>query len=85
MSFPVHLSGAIITLFFWHELVTSTDLEARSGFLTSGKWPAAITVIIMTVVEFTTSAFRAAGFHSLLLNLNSCVIGTLLVTLFFTY
>lgn len=81
MSFPVHISGSIITLFFWHELVTSTDLDARAGFLTSGKWPAAVTVVIMVVVEFTTSAFRAAGYHSLLLNLNSAVYFVVLLAL----
>jgi hypothetical protein len=73
MSWPVHISGAIITLFFWYELVTSVDLEANTGFLTSAKIPAAITIFIMNAVEFSTSALRAAGFYSVFLLINKFV------------
>lgn len=64
MSWPVHVAGAIITLFFWYELVTSMDVEVKGGFLSSAKIPAAVVVVVVSFFEYSTSAVRAAGLYS---------------------
>lgn len=73
MSWPVHISAAIITLFFWHELVTTTKIQVNTGFLSSAKIPAAVVIVIMVAVEFLTSGLRAAGFYSTFLLVNKYV------------
>lgn len=60
MHWPIHLATAIIVLFFWIELTSKTNVNASGGFLTSGKAPAAIAISIVIIVEFATSAIRAA-------------------------
>jgi uncharacterized membrane protein len=85
MSWPLHLSSCIIVVFFWWELAVRTKLNIRSGFLTSGKYPAVVSIIVMCVVEYSTAGMRAAGLYSAFLSLNAAVYVIVLIALTFIY
>jgi hypothetical protein len=61
MSWPLHFSTAVIVLFFWLELASTSNIKASGGFLTTQRWPAAIACCTITFAEFASSAARAAN------------------------
>lgn len=85
MSWPIHLSSCSIVVFFWWDLVAKTKINIRSGFLTAGKYPAAVMIVIMCLVEYSTAALRAAGFYSSFLNLNAAIYVVVLIILISIY
>eukprot|EP01122_Echinamoeba_exundans_P003428 TRINITY_DN13530_c0_g1_i1.p1 TRINITY_DN13530_c0_g1~~TRINITY_DN13530_c0_g1_i1.p1 ORF type:complete len:481 (+),score=34.81 TRINITY_DN13530_c0_g1_i1:114-1556(+) len=85
MSWPLHVSSCIIVVFFWWELAVRTKLNIKSGFLTSGKYPAVASIVIMCLVEYSTAAMRAAGLYSAFLSLNAAVYVIVLIALTIIY
>jgi hypothetical protein len=59
MHWPIHIASSVIVVFFWIELVSSNDMTATGGFLTSSRWPAALSICIIVALEFSISAARA--------------------------
>jgi hypothetical protein len=59
MSWPLHIASSVIVVFFWIELISSSNMTASGGFLTSSRWPAAVSISIIVAIEFSISAARA--------------------------
>jgi hypothetical protein len=59
MSWPLHIASCVVVVFFWIELISSTDMTASGGFLTSRRWHAAVSICVVVAVEFSISAARA--------------------------
>jgi hypothetical protein len=85
MSWPLHAGVAVLVIFFWLELVTSRNIQTKTGFLTSKKWIAALIITIMAGVEYTTAACRAAGLSSVMLNVNAALYLIVLITCIIIY
>eukprot|EP01122_Echinamoeba_exundans_P012122 TRINITY_DN5009_c0_g1_i1.p1 TRINITY_DN5009_c0_g1~~TRINITY_DN5009_c0_g1_i1.p1 ORF type:complete len:239 (+),score=33.95 TRINITY_DN5009_c0_g1_i1:22-738(+) len=61
MSWPLHIGSSVIVVFFWIELISSSNITASGGFLTSRRWPAALSICIIVAAEFSISAARAVA------------------------
>jgi hypothetical protein len=67
-SFPMSLGSLLLLAFFWQE-ITRAQVEILSALLTAMRIPAAITIVIMVVLEVAASCARAVVGYASSVNL----------------
>lgn len=70
-SWPLTAASCVLIVLMWHELVTSSSINVRTGFLTTSRIPAAVIISLVVVVEWATACLRAVGLTGFVLFINA--------------